>query len=284
MVGAGREPLPVNSVFVELGGHSYRVDAAGPIPVAIPIDFHGDQPSHFGAPRASASALQADGFTGDTREGGSCNCETLSLTPHCNGTHTECVGHITGDRVSVDTLGLEPLIGAALVSVEPEPASDCGESADPAPLDGDRLITASGLGLALQRVTGTPVDALLIRTLPNDPEKLSRDYSKPPIPPFLSREAMSLLVSWDIKHLLTDLPSIDRGHDQGRLSGHRLFWDVAPGETDVTRAGRPEATITELIYVPNETPDGLYALSLQIAPFVTDAAPSRPILYPLETA
>lgn len=284
MVGSGPESLPVNSVLLEFGGQSYRVGAADPIPVAIPIDFHGDQPSHFGAPRASASALQSGDFTGDTRAGGSCNCETLSLTPHCNGTHTECVGHITGDRVSVDTLGLEPLIGAALVSVDPEPASDCGESTDPEPLDGDQLVTASALGFALQRVTKTPVDALLIRTLPNDQGKLSRDYSEPPIPPFLSREAMSLLVSWDIKHLLIDLPSIDRGHDQGRLTGHRLFWDVAPGETDVARAGRPAATITELIYVPNEIPDGLYALSLQIAPFVTDAAPSRPVLYPLEKA
>ena len=40
-------------------------------------------------------------FIGDTRMGGPCNFETYSITPHCNGTHTECVGHITNERVSI---------------------------------------------------------------------------------------------------------------------------------------------------------------------------------------
>jgi hypothetical protein len=40
-------------------------------------------------------------------------------------------------------------------------------------------------------------------------------------------------------------------------------------------------TITEMIYVRDEVADGLYLLNLQIAPFVSDAAPSRPLLYPL---
>jgi hypothetical protein len=36
-----------------------------------------------------------------------------------------------------------------------------------------------------------------------------------------------------------------------------------------------------MIYVPDELSDDLYALSLQVAPFILDAAPSRPILFPL---
>jgi hypothetical protein len=40
-----------------------------------------------------------------------------------------------------------------------------------------------------------------------------------------------------------------------------------------------DATITELIYVPNKVKDGTYFLNHQIAPFENDASPSKPILY-----
>jgi hypothetical protein len=40
-----------------------------------------------------------------------------------------------------------------------------------------------------------------------------------------------------------------------------------------------EATITELIFVPNKVKDGTYILNLQIAPFENDASPSKPIVY-----
>ena len=53
------------------------------------------------AARRRRGRLRAGSFVGDTRAGGSCNCEILTLAPHCNGTHTECVGHVTDDRVAV---------------------------------------------------------------------------------------------------------------------------------------------------------------------------------------
>jgi hypothetical protein len=59
---------------------------------------------------------------------------------------------------------------------------------------------------------------------------------------------------------------------------------MPPGANRVADAKRPRATITELIYVPAEVNDGLYLLNLQVAPFVADAAPSRPVLYPLRQA
>ena len=41
-------------------------------------------------------------------------------------------------------------------------------------------------------------------------------------------------------------------------------------------------SLTEMIYVPDGIPDGLYWLHLELAPLVSDATPSRPVLYPLE--
>lgn len=40
-------------------------------------------------------------------------------------------------------------------------------------------------------------------------------------------------------------------------------------------------TITELCYIPDAAPDGLYLLQLGVAPIEMDAAPSRPVLFPL---
>jgi arylformamidase len=40
-----------------------------------------------------------------------------------------------------------------------------------------------------------------------------------------------------------------------------------------------ERTITEMIHVPGEVPDGDYLLELQLPHFINDAAPSRPVLY-----
>jgi hypothetical protein len=39
--------------------------------------------------------------------------------------------------------------------------------------------------------------------------------------------------------------------------------------------------VTELAWVPDSVPDGLYLLDLQVPAFASDAAPSRPVLYPV---
>ena len=269
------------------GETGLRVAAERAVDLSIPLEFDGPQPNHFGAPPASARPLTAGGFVGDTRRGGSCNCDVLELTPHCNGTHTECVGHLTGERLSVAERAREPLLDALLLSVETPAAHHSDETADPAPQPGDRLVTAAALAQAAARLgpddRARASDALVIRTLPNDASKRHRRYEGPALPPFLSLEAITWIVERGVRHLLVDLPSIDRSHDEGRLAGHRAFWGLAPGATTAATAERPEATITELVYVPDDVPDGRYGLSLQIAPFRLDAAPSRPLLFPLET-
>lgn len=278
----------MSDVTLAIGTDRYRVLNSQAVDISIPLDFAGPQPNHFGAPRARAVALEAGDFVGDTREGGSCNCETLVLTPHCNGTHTECIGHVTGERISVADRAREALIGAALLSTGLVSAESCGERADPMPQPGDQLVTAAELERAAGRLGGAAalagVHALVLRTLPNEADKASRDYGDSPMPAFLTLDAMRWVVELGVRHLLVDLPSVDRSHDQGRLSAHREFWGLAPGATKEASASRPDATITEMVFAADTVADGLYALSLQIAPFVTDAAPSRPLLFPLEAA
>ena len=116
-------------------------------------------------------------------------------------------------------------------------------------------------------------EAVVIRTLPNTKDKLNRQYAHYN-QPFLSQAAAIYLRNKGIKHLLVDLPSVDKEKDDGQLLAHKAFWDV---DGDV----RIDATITELIYVPNSVSDGKYILNLLIAPFQNDASPSKPVLYKL---
>jgi hypothetical protein len=50
------------------------------------------------------------------------------------------------------------------------------------------------------------------------------------------------------------------------------------GGRRAAEASRANALVTELAYVPDRLLDGLYLLELQVAPFVSDAAPSRPVI------
>ena len=120
--------------------------------------------------------------------------------------------------------------------------------------------------------------ALIVRTLPNEDSKLAREYGEGNIPPYLTTDAMEFIVRRGVKHLLVDMPSIDRLFDDGKLTNHRLFWNVDPGSREATDKTRINSTITEMIYVSTEIEDGEYLLNLQIAPFESDCAPSRPIL------
>nr|MDQ3322374.1 hypothetical protein [Acidobacteriota bacterium] len=54
---------------------------------------------------------------------------------------------------------------------------------------------------------------------------------------------------------------------------------VAPESFEIDDASLVNDTITEMIFAPDSISDGAYLVNLQIAPFIADAAPSRPILF-----
>ena len=240
-----------------------------PIDISIPLRFDRPQPNAYGVEPATSSACEYGSLIGDTRRGGSCNFERVTLVPHCNGTHTECVGHITRERISVTDCLRDVLIPAVLTTVTPESTN------------GDLAISRSAMSDA-QQIEEAIGSALIVRTLPNDESKLSRVYDENNIPPYFSTDAIEYIVERGFKHLLVDLPSIDRLFDGGKLVNHRIFWNVNQESFEKNSATRVNSTITELIYVPNDVTDGEYLLNLQIAPFGSDAAPSRPVLFKMQ--
>lgn len=266
----------------ELEGRRLCADFSRPLSIAIPLDFTGPQPSCFDAPPARSEPFRADGFVGDVRAGGSCNCELLTLAPHCNGTHTECVGHVTDGRVAVADCLRGGLAFALLLSLQPVAAATAGEGSDPAPARDDLLVTAAALQSAAAQHRGPAPRALVIRTRKAAGAQPLQSYRGPAPAPFLSRQAAEWLVDRGIEHVVLDLPSADRADDGGRLAAHRVFFGLPAGSRDARAARRPQATITELAWVAAEIPDGFYLLDLQIPAFLSDAAPSRPLLYPVQ--
>ena len=264
---------------LRVGGAQVQVDLERPVSLAIEVAFDGREPRHFGAPRAVSRPMVVAGFVGSVADGASCNCATWTLTPHCNGTHTECVGHLTHEPLNALRVVPAGLIPTLLVTAAPDSAAGSDESSDPAPRDDDRLVTRRLLQ------SGWPADAapqaLAIRTLPNGIDKRERDYSGSSAP-YLTREAALWLVERGIEHLVVDLPSIDPIADQGRLTAHRIFFGLAPGSSDLASARRPRATITELAYIPEGLIDGAYLLELQVPALAGDALPSRPLLYAMD--
>jgi kynurenine formamidase len=259
-------------------------DLSNPIDLSIPLRFNGPQPNAYGVEQAASEACEYGTLVGDTRRGGSCNFERYTFIPHCNGTHTECIGHITNERISVRDCLQDAFLSANLVSVQPVHPNQTDENYTVEIGKTDLLITRSVLAEALHPNSlrqGFQLEALIVRTLPNEDGKLIQSYQGKNIPPYFTSEAMGYIVESGVEHLLVDLPSIDRLYDEGGLSNHRIFWNVEQGSFETDRKSRTRSTVTELIYVSNEIKDGEFLLNLQIAPFESDCAPSRPVLFSL---
>jgi arylformamidase len=258
----------------------YDVNLSRPRNIAIPVHFEGPRLCVFGVPPARRQPFATAGFIGDVCQGGSCNCDIYTFSPHTSGTHTECVGHISSVPIAVHDILQVSLIPVTLITVTPQPALATDETYDPALGTEDRLITRAALERSLRNASAAFLEGVVIRTAPNGPVKLTQNYDKVR-PAFFSIEGIRYLVGLGVKHLLTDIPSIDRLDDEGRLTNHHIFWEVPPGHHPGDTDPPSLKTITELIYADDDIADGIYLLNLQVAPFMADASPSRPILYEL---
>lgn len=244
-----------------IDSQEYAVDLSTPHDLSIPLKNGSDNPSAWYVGPVKITAVEGDGFVGDVNRGGSVNFRDIYFNPHGHGTHTECVGHISSENYTINQCHDDPFYCALVITVTPEVIEN-----------GDQVIFASHLQPWTHEMT--MVKALIIRTLPNDRSKLTRNYSNTN-PPYIHYGATQQMVKAGIRHLLVDLPSVDREKDEGKLEAHHSFWQY-PQKT------RLNATITEFIFVPDEVKDGYYFLNLQIASFENDASPSKPVIYPIE--
>ncbi|ALM48824.1 metal-dependent hydrolase [Flavobacterium psychrophilum] len=249
---------------VHYNGEALSADLSQPIDISIPLTDNESNPIAWYLDKPVIEPVTMGDWVGKVSEGASTNFNNIFFNPHGHATHTECLGHITRAFFSINQALKQFFFTTEVVSVQPE---EQGE---------DFVITKSQIEEAL---SGKTPEAIVIRTLPNAAAKTSKNYSNTN-PPYLEEGAALFIRECGIKHLLIDLPSVDREQDEGKLVAHKAFWNV----TDVNNLNadaRHDATITEMIYVNDTVIDGSYLLNLQIASFENDASPSKPVLYQL---
>jgi kynurenine formamidase len=238
-----------------------KIDLKKGFDLSLPLSNSDMNPTAWYVQPPRFEPVMENGWVGSVELGGAVNFRNIYFNPHGHGTHTECLGHITKKIHSINEQLNTYFFEAILISATPEEVINEGEN--------DFIITKKSLA-ALKTIE--KAEALIIRSLPNSSAKKTQHYSATN-PPYLSLDCLEEMNRLGVKHLLIDLPSVDRESDGGALAFHHQYWGV-PEKPDMER------TITELIYVDNKIPDGEYILNMQVAPFENDASPSRPVLYP----
>jgi arylformamidase len=246
---------------IEHKDRKFRVDFSKPIDISISMG-DGSGPRAWYLDAAQIKPVINEHFTGKVSLGGNVNFNNVFFNPHGHITHTECVGHISNEFVSVNQTIKSFFFLAQLITVQPKVLEETSGWSNV----GDRVIDIESVS-QLQK----GAEALVIRTFPNSASKCSAEYSNTN-PVYVTKEAIEHIRDLGIDHLLLDVPSVDRETDGGELLGHHAFWEY-PLNTQKHRS------ITELVFVPDEVHDGEYLLNLQFAPFENDASPSRPVLF-----
>lgn len=241
---------------VQYNSRKLQIDLSKPLDISIPVSDRQDNVNAWYIEKPSVEPVTDGEWIATVKDGACINFNNIKFNPHSHGTHTECVGHITEKVHSVNQNLNQFFFLAEVITVAPENYMK------------DKVISKKQLQFALGNKKR---DAVILRTMPNTKEKLTRQHSNTNWP-YLMKDAVDFLVGKGIKHLLIDTPSIDREKDGCELLGHNAFWNTS-GKL------RMDATITEFIYVDNRIKDGEYFLNLQVAPFENDASPSRPVLF-----
>jgi kynurenine formamidase len=241
---------------IEHKGKSIKIDLSKPLDISIPLQASEENPLAWYQNKPVIEPVKMGDWTGKVTEGASVNFNNVFFNPHAHGTHTESFGHISKEFYSVNEALKTFFFLAEVISVKPEKVGE------------DEIISEESISKSLN---GKTPEAIVIRTLPNNSEKKSKHWSDTNWP-FLHENAALFLRKIGVKHLLIDLPSVDKERDEGKLLAHKAFWNYPENP-------RKDCTISELIYVNDSIKDGGYLLNLQIASFHNDASPSKPVLY-----
>lgn len=283
-VTAAQSPVTAGEVGALVKTHKLRVDA-------------------FDLPQPTAVPFKAGNFVARVAEGSSVNVSEFNVCCHGSGTHTEAVGHILADNRSISTCfdlcnSLHPAI---VVTAEATLASECKETY-PTLCPTDLVITRATLQASVARAAQElKIDVhdfpelcrvLVVRNNAYKHAKLTKSsdtlyvsYSSRN-PPYFTAECSDYMLQLGVHHLVTDLPSVDKEQDGGKLVNHKTIFlrqsavgGVVPTYKYPAIDEKCPYSVTEFAYIPSSTSEGLYLIDLQIAPLIMDASPSRPVLY-----
>ena len=254
-------------IQIEHNNRLYKINSNEGTRISIPMNFNKDQnPKFYDTNNPEKKYYSSNQVEYSLSRGAGCNVPLINMNIHCSGTHTESANHVVSEGKLIGDIQNTDFIPSQLISVSSE--NSTSENYHVSYNDNDRFITKnilSSIDFDLDFM-----DSIIIRTLPNDDSKKTMNYNDDHHP-FLTNDAIRYIKQMGVNHILIDTPSIDRYDDEGKLGNHHIFFmdNEKPNSN----------TITELIFVPNICADGKYFLSLGIASFNLDAAPSSPVIY-----
>ena len=144
-------------------GKSYKADLSKPIALSVPLRAGEHTVNAWHAAPVKIEPVKMSDWIGEVSAGASVNFRNIFFNPHGNGTHTECVGHISKENYSINQCLKEFFFIAELISILPDELPG-----------GDRVITATHIENCLQ---GKKPEALIIRTVSNPVAKTEMQYS-----------------------------------------------------------------------------------------------------------
>lgn len=247
-----------HKAIIMIDGKDMEWDFMRGINCSFPLQHGSNNPNAFHLPHPEFMPFKSGDFIGSTLQGGPVNCAILHLAPHGNGTHTESIWHISTEEYPIATIFERWFFMAQLCTIEPIMIED------------SMMISKKSIMDALGHARP---EAVLFRTQSISEKKMWSGMHAPAFEP----AGLAWLAEIGVRHLLTDLPSVDPEEDDGKLAAHHAFWNY-PDKP------RTQATITEMLAIPDDVYDGIYLLQFGIAPLMSDASPSIITLYPLKAS
>lgn len=245
-------------ISFEVNGVNYNLQTDKVYDISIGIKkqnnvncYHLDEPTF--------SYFENEFFVGSLKKGGSVNCEKMSFYAHASGTHTECALHVLDASFTMLEVQVPIMQLGKLITIQPKLIGE------------DKFIDEE----VLSHLTNTEqATALVVRTLPNQNFKKHFKYAGTN-PPFFTVNGIRKIKDLGFKHILTDLPSIDKEQDEGLLAAHKQ-WFLTNHAPDIER------TITEFVFADNSIADGLFGVAIRVPKIETDAVPSSVLIYPCQ--
>ena len=107
----------IASVFHK--GKDYKIDLYQPIDISIPLSNDKNCTSAWYIEPMKLEPVTNGSWIGDVNKGGAVNFRNITFNPHGNGTHTECVGHISKEFVTINKCLKQFMFLAEVVTLLP---------------------------------------------------------------------------------------------------------------------------------------------------------------------
>ena len=159
---------------IQYKSRKLKIDLSKPLDISIPLRSSKQNVNAWYLSEPKIEPVTIDDWIGSVSKGADVNFNNIWFNPHAHGTHTECVGHITEKVHSINKYLKTFFFLAEVVTVAPEE------------LAGDFVISKKQLQFALGNKKR---DAIVIRTIPNMKDKLSKQYSNTNPPYLLGRSS-----------------------------------------------------------------------------------------------